>query len=99
MRVVVVLDTQTAQEIQFPSRGAADESVQRGMTDLHSTEGELGIKLVPMYPGQIHPTLLPFFYVDVPDQATAEKVMARLSKIAAVEAAYPQPDAEPPGSH
>jgi hypothetical protein len=98
MRVVVVLDTRTAQEMQFPSRGAADEAVNRGMADLHSTEGDLGVKLTPMYPGQNHPTLLPFFFVDVPDQAAAERVVARLSQLAAVEAAYTQPGAEPPGS-
>jgi hypothetical protein len=98
MRVVVVLDTKTAQEMQFPSRGAANEAVNRGMADLHSTEGELGITLTPMYPGQNHPTLLPFFYIDVPDQAAAEKAIVRLSQLAAVEAAYTQPGAEPAGS-
>ena len=98
MRVVIVLQTQTAQEMQSPSRGTANESVNPGIAELKSAEGELEVNLTPMFPGQSHPTLLPFFYVDVPDRATAERVVARLTQLAAVEAAYTQPEAEPPGS-
>jgi len=97
MRVVVVLQPRTAQEMHFPSRAATNESVNRGMADLHSAEGELGVSLTPMYPGESHPTLLPFFFIDVPDKATAEKVVARLTQSEAVESAYTQPEAEPPG--
>lgn len=97
MRVVVVLKAQTAQEMQFPTRGAASESVRVGITDLQSVEQELGVSLTPMYPGQTHPTLLPYYFIDVPDQATADKVVTRLSQSAVVEAAYSQPNAELPG--
>lgn len=97
MRVVIVLQARTAQEMHFPSRAAANESVNRGMADLRSLEGELGVSLTPMYPGESHPTLLPFFFIDVPDKASAEKVVARLTQSEAVESAYMQPEAEPPG--
>ena len=97
MRVVVVLQPETAQELQSPSRSRALEPGSAGTADLQAAVGELGVSLTPMYPGQNHPTLVPYFYVDVPDQATADRVIARLNRATAVEAAYQQPDAEPPG--
>jgi hypothetical protein len=78
-------------------RGGTNEFANTGVADVQAAEGELGVSLTPMYPGQSHPTLLPFYFIDVPDQATAEKVIARLNQSSAVEAAYLQPDAEPPG--
>jgi hypothetical protein len=96
MRIVVVLQAQTAQEIQEPSRGGAIKSANNDLLELRAAEDELGLSLTPMYPGQSHPTLQPFYFIDVPDQATAEKVISRLTKSAAVEAAYLQPDAELP---
>lgn len=97
MRVVVVLQAQAAQEEQAPQRGRARESVGAAAADLQAAQSELGVSLTPMYPGQSHPTLAPFYFVDVPDQETAEKVIARLTQSALVEAAYVQPDAELPG--
>ena len=97
MRVVVVLQPKTAQEMQAPLRGGANESASAGSVDLHVAEGELGVSLTPMYPGQSHPSLATFYFVDVADQAAAERVVARLTQSAAVEAAYLQPDAELPG--
>lgn len=97
MRVVVVLQAQAVQELQNPTRGGANESASAGMLDLHTAEAELEVSLTPMYPGQSHPSLAPFYFVDVPDRVTAERVVARLTQSVAVEAAYLQPDAEPPG--
>lgn len=96
MRVVVVLQAQTAQELQAPARGSSSESVSAGTVDLHAAEGEMGVSLTPMYPGQSHPSLVPFYFIDVADQATAERVVARFTQSVAVEAAYLQPDAELP---
>jgi hypothetical protein len=64
---------------------------------LQTAEDELGVSMAPMYPDVSHPTLQPFFIIDVPDQESAEKVIARLKQSTAVEAAYLQPEAEPPG--
>jgi hypothetical protein len=97
MRVVVVLQAQTAQEIQSPTRSGSEEAVSAGAADLHILEDELGVSLTPMYPGQSHPSLAPFYFIDVPDQRTAESVIARLTQSASVDAAYMQPDAELPG--
>ena len=36
MRVVIVLQTQTAQEMQSPSRGTVNESVNPGIAELKS---------------------------------------------------------------
>ena len=97
MRIVVVLQQQTAQEMRTPSRARDLEPASLEVQELQQAANELGISLAPMYPEVSHPTLQPFFIIDVPDQASAEKVITRLSKSAAVEAAYLQPDAEPPG--
>lgn len=97
MRVVVVLHAQAAQERLSPTRGGANESAAAEAQDLQNAEAELGISLQPMYPGQSHPTLAPFYFIDVPDRTTAEKVISRLTQSAWVDAAYLQPDAELPG--
>jgi hypothetical protein len=99
MRVVVVLQAETAQEMQSPMRGGSNEDLSTGATDLQSLEDELGINLTPMYPGQSHPSLAPFYFIDVPDQSTAESVISRLKQSASVDAAYVQPEAELPGEH
>ncbi len=70
-----------------------------GAADLHALEDELGVSLTPMYPGQSHPSLAPFYFIDVPDQSTAEMMISRLTQSASVDAAYLQPDAELPGQH
>jgi hypothetical protein len=96
MRIVVVLQEQTAQEMRAPTRTRDLESASDDVQELQSAAHDLGVSLTPMYPEVSHPTLQPFFIIDVPDKASAEKVIARLSKAVAVEAAYLQPDAEPP---
>ena len=57
---------------------------------------QLGVVLEPMHHGTADPDLMRYFTVDVPDQATAERVLARLPQSRAVEAAYLKPpDAMP----
>jgi hypothetical protein len=52
--------------------------------------------LEPIHPGTEDPELTRYFTVEAPDQATAERVMARLRQSKAVEAAYVKPpDAMP----
>jgi hypothetical protein len=97
MRVVVVLNSQAASEMQSFTRGGANEAVRVGAGDLQAMEEELGVSLTPMYPGQSHPTLTPYYFIDVPDQTTAERLIAGLTQSTLVDAAYVQPDAEPPG--
>ena len=97
MRIVVVLQEQTAQEMRAPARDRDLEPASVDVQELQQVTDELGVSLSPMYPQVSHPTLQPFFFIEVPDQAAAEKVISRISKSAAVEAAYLQPDAEPPG--
>ena len=52
---------------------------------------DLGVTLEPMHPGARDPLLTPFFTVEVPDQATAERVIASLVESEAVEGAYIKP--------
>ena len=57
---------------------------------------EFGAALEPVHPGAEDPLLAPYFTVEVPDPATAERMIARLKNCEAVEAAYLKPpDATP----
>ena len=71
-----------------PSTPASDELLQAAE--------ELGVVLRPVHPGAEDPRLAPYFMVEVPDQATAERVTRRLQQCRAVEAAYVKPPDEPP---
>lgn len=64
--------------------------------ELSQVADELGVALEPMHPSAEDPLLAPYFTVEVPDPATAERVIARLQNCEAVEAAYLKPpDAMP----
>jgi hypothetical protein len=52
---------------------------------------DLDVTLKPMHPGARDPLLTPFFTVEVPDQATAERVIAGLGESEAVEGVYIKP--------
>jgi hypothetical protein len=57
---------------------------------------EFGAALEPMHPGSEDPLLAPYFTVEVPDPATAERVIVSLRNCEAVEAVYLKPpDAMP----
>ena len=55
-----------------------------------------GLTLEPMHRDTDDPTLQSYFVVEVPDHATAQRVMARLRQLEAVEAAYVKPPDELP---
>jgi hypothetical protein len=90
MRVNVLLNCQAAELLR---NGFIDSPA---VGDVVRTVGELGIKLVPVYPKSRDRRLKAEFVVEVPDAATAERVVDRLSALAATEAAYVKPDEEPP---
>jgi hypothetical protein len=64
--------------------------------ELFQAVEELGAALAPVHPGAEDPHLAPYFTVEVPDHATAERVIARLQQCQAVEAAYLKPSDELP---
>ena len=43
-----------------------------------------------MHPGQTHELLMPFFVIDAPDRAAAERITARLRELQGVEGAWTQ---------
>ena len=55
-----------------------------------------GLTLKPMHPDTEDLTLLNYFVVEVPDQATAQRVVEHLQQFAGVEAAYVKPPDELP---
>lgn len=64
--------------------------------ELLQTAEQLGVVLEPMHPGAEEPHLAPYFTVEVPDQATGERMIARLKHCQAIEAAYLKPPDELP---
>ncbi len=73
---------------QRPSNPAAKEL-------LHMVE-ELAVVLEPLHPGSNDPHLIPYFRINVPDRAAAERIISRLQRCRAVEAAYVKPPDELP---
>jgi hypothetical protein len=57
---------------------------------------ELGVTLKPMHPGTADPTLASYFFVEVPDAATAERVISRLKRSSTIKTAYLKPPDEMP---
>jgi hypothetical protein len=63
--------------------------------DLLRLVESLGHTLEPMHPGTTDPTLIPFFKLQVPDQAAADAAIAALLASEGIEGAYAVPPAEP----
>jgi hypothetical protein len=83
------------------SRGVATLLQQRDLfapevRELVRISDELGVDLEPLHPGTTSPLLIPYFTVEVPDVATAERVMERLRHVWGVEAVYVKPPDEAP---
>ena len=55
-----------------------------------------GLKLEPMHPDTNDPDLQSYFKVEVKDQATAQRLIEQLQKLAGIEAAYVKPPDELP---
>ena len=64
--------------------------------DLRDAASRLGINIQPMHPGVTDPTLASYFYVETPDQPTADRVIGQLQQLKSVEAAFLKPPEGPP---
>lgn len=64
--------------------------------ELLKTTRDLDVTLKPMHPDTDDPNLASYFMVELPDAATAERVIARLQNCKAIEAAYMKPPDELP---
>jgi hypothetical protein len=97
MRVEIQLDLDTARELHTGAAGARTRgNVSSGAASVRQVARELGVTVAPVHPGQTHEFLAPFFFVDAPDRATAERVAKRLQKVKGVEAAWVRPSDELP---
>ena len=90
MQITVQLQADVARRLHQREPPTAESE------ELNRITKQLGVVLEPMHPGTADPDLTRYFTVEVPDQATAERVLARLQQSKAVEAAYLKPpDAMP----
>lgn len=85
MRVTIQVQPEAAQALH--QRQPATTESQEVLKAARS----LGVELKPMHPDIDDPYLNPYFTIDVPDAATAERVIARLRHCKAIEAAYIKP--------
>jgi hypothetical protein len=69
------------------------------LKELFALEKELGIALKPVHPDATNHHLSPYFTMQVRDRSTAEKMIRRLKKYKAVEAAYFKPTTERAGGN
>ncbi len=94
MKIEIQLNVDTASAIRARTHsiGSGGTAAERLATALTA----LGLELQPVHPGSVHPTLAPFFSIEVPDEAAARRVVDRLRAMEGVEAAYLRPDNELP---
>lgn len=97
MRIELQLDLDTAIDLQrllSEPEGRREPSAAEG---LHRAARRLGLELHPTHPGQSHPLLAPFFFVEVQgDARRAAHVAEQLRHERGVEAAYVRPADQPP---
>ena len=90
MQITVQLQADVARRLRERAPPTAESE------ELNRVTKQLGVVLEPMHPRTADPDLTRYFTVEAPDQATAERVVARLRQSKAVEAAYLKPpDAMP----
>ena len=86
MPIVVTVQVSPDEALALHEQTPSDET-----KDLLSLVNRLGVNLKPVHPSARDPLLIPFFTVEVPDQATAERIIAALRESKAVEGAYIKP--------
>ncbi len=59
--------------------------------EVASATRELGVAMVPIHPGIEDGELMRYFAIEVPSQPVADRVIERLRRCAAIEAAYVKP--------
>jgi len=96
MRVEIQLDLDAARELHTAAEARARGGASSGADAVQQVAQELGVTVAPVHPGQTHELLAPFFFVDVPDRATAERVAERLQQVKGVGAAWVRPSNELP---
>jgi hypothetical protein len=89
MRVVVKVSAAAAEDLYRGKATAPDTKAIRQLTK------KIGVELIPMHPGVDHPLLRTYFIAEVSD-SVAESMLQALQACPGIEAAYPQPSAEPP---
>lgn len=94
IRVEVQLKLDTALELQL--EGTRTTGFNPATAELRKELADLAIQIHPVHQGQTHPLLAPFFWLEAPDELTAQQIIAKLMKLSAVEGAYLRPQDEPP---
>ena len=90
MQITVHLRSDVARSLADRSPPATD------INDLLQVLSRFGLTLRPLHPGTDEPELKAQYWLDAPDQATADQVIQQLLQLKATEAAYSKPpDAMP----
>ncbi len=97
MRIEIQLDLDTALDLQRLLTEHEGRLQPSPAASLYRTARRLGLELRPTHPGQTHPLLVPFFFVEVEGDAhRAARVAEQLRHEGGVEAAYVRPPDQPP---
>ena len=84
MYVTVRLVADVARAVHHNERTPTSE-------ELASATRELSVTLVPIHPGIEDGELMRYFAIEVPSQPVADRVIERLRRCAAIDAAYVKP--------
>ena len=95
MRVMTQLRPQAARELRSAQTGR-NVPLSPETRQLAELANRLGVKLEPVHPGDVHPSLIPYYLIEAPDQETVDKLLEELRQLNAVEAAYVKPDEQLP---
>jgi hypothetical protein len=78
------------------ARGLHAAGVATVAAAVQGIAAQFGTALRPLHPGVEDAALMPFFLAEVPDRATADRLIASLRTHESVEAAYVKPPDEMP---
>lgn len=90
MDIMVRLRSSVASELH------GEQSASEDTAELVDTIRHMGLTLEPIHPGTDDPLLAPYFRVAVDDPSQSPRVINRLLRLNAVEAAYEKPADELP---
>jgi hypothetical protein len=95
MRVMTQLRPEAARELRSAQTGQ-NVPLSPETRQLAEMANQLGVKLEPVHPGNVHSSLIPYYMIEAPDQETVDKLLEGLGQLNIVEAAYVKPDEQLP---
>jgi hypothetical protein len=92
--LIVIVVVQTSSHLARELKSEPSPSVQARA--VHAIVAGHGLRLEPLHPDTTDPELGSKFFVDTPDQQTAERLRRQIEQLGIVDAVYVKPTEAPP---